>query len=205
MKNLKQHSDSTDNAFPNKSAPADREDASGYVSTTVGNFRIAATIATLPTQSPAPREVSAKLETEHYAFNLSNVGFATPERSELELVLLRKSDCCTLTIHANNNSLADTGRLPEKTFRVSTPCCCADIDLVPLPQIESGPTHSSDPDREDIKKKRKRVKRGVKKRLGSSLFAATPLKDLLVRLDECCESDRRDIIDIKRKLSDLSR
>ncbi len=203
MTSRNQQPDSTSTETVQECAYTSREGTNGRISTTFGNFLIEASMKTSSKNSSDVHEVSAKLEEEHFAFALSNIDFPALERSDLELALLRRSNCCTLAIYADAKPIVDAERLPERNFRVSTPCCTADIDLVLLSTIESSQTQPVN--LKDSKRKRKKAKKGIRECLGSSLFAATPLRDLLACLNECCERDRRSITAIENELSALSR
>lgn len=145
------------------------------------------------------QNAKARLQTDKFTFTLESVATPAPVQNETELVLLKQSDCCTFSICARSDLAPVSVKFQPMQHRLSTPCCSATIDVTAemVDGTDQKPTTAQDFSKSKVRKRIRRL-------FGSTSLTATPLKDLLISLQDCCINDRKSIDDINRQLSELS-
>lgn len=152
------------------------------------------------------QNAKARLQTDKFTFILESVATPAPVQNETELVLLKQSDCCTFSIYARNDLAPVSTKFQPIQHRLSTPCCSAAINVTAdvVDGTDQKSTTAQDFNKRKVRKNKRKVRKKIRGLFGSTSLTATPLKDLLISLQDCCTNDRKSIDDINRQLSELS-
>lgn len=174
-------------------------------STTIHGYTFRAEVATEKRLADEKHTAVARLEDENFAVTLSTPEPVKRSRTDLEPVIFKRSDCCTLEVLASPKMRTRPDAFDEKYLKISTPCCTAyiDITLQDVPQnklrTESNTTPEVDPPSNC------RVRTVLSKLFGPGGCTVKPINDVVKELYSAGKNDRQQMDDIQSNLADFLR
>lgn len=169
-------------------------------STTIHGYTFRAEVATEKRLADEKHTAVARLEDETFAVALSTPEPVMGSRTDLESVIFRKSECCTLEVLASPEMQTRPAPFDERYLKISTPCCTAyiDITLQDVPENEIQTESSSTPGVSPPSSCW--VRRVLSRLFGLGGYTVKPINDLVKELDSSCKNDRQQMNDIQSKI-----
>lgn len=183
----------------NKVSPRDRsasEEAKGFEPDSItafdSGYRFSAVISTNEEKRLSQKSATAKLETAAFALRLSSEAPNVRAQETESLVILRKSECCTLSVSVKQNAQHVEWENDPQRYRIATPCCTADIDVSRPDALEDIPDTSQS--------KFSRFFTKIQSRLGLLSYSRRQLDTLLDQTLEASKEDRKSLARLETQL-----
>lgn len=155
-------------------------------------YRFSAVISTNERKRLAQKSASAKLETAAFALRLSSETPHSRTHETERLVILRKSECCTLSVSVNQDAQRSEWENDPQRYRIATPCCTADIDVTRPGALEDIPDTSQSKFSRFITK--------ILRRVGLLSYSRRQMDTLLDQTLEASSEDRKSLARLETQL-----
>lgn len=183
----------------NKVSPRDKsasEEVKGFepdsITASDNGYRFSAVISTNEEKRLSQKSASAKLETAAFALRLSSKAPHVRAQENESLVILRKSECCTLSVSVKQNAQHTEWENEPQRYRIATPCCTADIDVSRPGALEDIPDTSQN--------KFSRLITKIQSRLGLQSYSRRQMYTLLDQTSEVASEDRKSLARLETQL-----